>query len=117
MDINSRIGNHTENMTRSEALVAKHLEDMQILHPKFDYENSDYCHCAKSRVEATMEFDGFLRLVHIDCGKILIDGGYEGELYMAPIKVRVEHAVTPEGDHYLYMSEPSDTGLEQDCGA
>ena len=110
MDINSRVGNHTENVMRSEALVVEHLEKIRAEHPKFDFAGGDYCHCATNRVEATLEFDGFLRLVHVDCGKILIDGTYEGEMYMPPVQVHVEHGVTPGGDHYLYLTD------DQDCG-
>lgn len=119
MDINSRVGNHTENMERAQNSANEFNERFLRDHPKFDFDASDFCHCSKAEVEATLEFDGFLRLTHVECGKILLDGEYKGETYMAPVRVTLQFGQLPTDEAYVYVKPRlrSLNEYEQDCGA
>ena len=124
MDINSRVGNHVENMERAQAGGLEHQKRFRQNHPNFDYDGSDFCHCTVGQVTATLEFDGFLRLTHVGCGKILMDGDYLGELYMAPVQVVLQPGTMDNGENYAVM-QPVQAPLhvkssflkERDCEA
>lgn len=119
MDISSRVGNHIENVERAQTRSENFREKFQKDHPKFDFDGSDFCYCVQSKVKATVEFDGFLRVTHTGsngCGKIMLGDDYKGEIYMAPIEMLLEHGSHPDGEDYIYLKQSVSHG-EQDCGA
>ena len=121
MDIESRVGDHSKNVERARINSEKHLRDRKIAYPGFDVEGSDFCYCQEPSIEALLEFDDFLSLRHADCGKLLFDDTTAIEIYMKPIRVKLEHGIIASGEHYITMEPVSGTEshplAERDCDA